>query len=144
MAIKKDKRKTKMARNPYYAFMHLELAKKFGLSKEKMRSELERLVSAIGSMDFVKGLETDNGSLDEFLEDRDYAKIFDKAKDVGVKKELISKAAYQVARGYLRTEEGILFKDTAINGLKTIQKSYSVRPSDMQNAILEYYHEGFE
>jgi hypothetical protein len=126
--------------------MHLQVAKKFGLPKETMKSELEEMLTRISNTDIAKLVyEQPKNNLSEFISEDSYKEFFDEAIKAGVDKSLLTKAACQVARGVLAAYEvnggGLLESE---DELEEIRKNYGVSRNFIQKEFYESYNKKFK
>lgn len=129
---------------PDYAFMHLQLAGKFGLPKETMKSELEDILGRITKTDMAKAVYGKSSDLTEFVTEDNYQEFFDEAIKVGVDRKIINGALYQMTRGILAAHDkcgnGLLESE---GDLKEISKKYGVSNKSIHSAVYEAYKRKF-
>lgn len=146
MEKKKTAGKLNKGEWPDYALMHLQMAKKFGLPKNTIKSELEEILSRIANTNLAsKVYEKPKSNLSDFITEDSYKEFFDEAIKIGVDKGLVSKAACQVVKGVLAAYEvngGGLFESE--EELEKIRKNYGVSRNFIWKEIYKWYNRKFK
>lgn len=125
---------------PTYAVSCVELAERFKLPKQKVKSELERIVRKINAADYSLLAKKEGFDLVQLMSEisvDSVERVLDKAKKEGVGKDLIREAATNYIKAYIKTSEDILGDE---KDMTRFQKKYSIPEEVIYNAILDYYH----
>lgn len=130
---------------PSYALMHLQVARKYGLPKETMKSELEDILGRISNKDLAKAVYEKGSDLSEFVTEDYFKEFFDESIKAGVDRKLINSAANQVVRGILAAHDryggGLLESE---GDLELMRSKYGVSRNYIQKAFYESYNRKFK